>query len=138
MKREDNGTILIASEATIFLAVLAVLSLDELLDLPAMLFGDTPSFYRVSEFLMEAALIGILGLVSLWITLVLLRRARHAESFLRVCGWCKKISVEYHWIPFEDYIAKTYHTQSSHGICEGCKARLLHEAHERKARRDEA
>ncbi len=48
------------------------------------------------------------------------------RQFLRVCAWCKKISVtdtetgEEKWLGFEEYMSREHKSTSSHGICPAC------------------
>lgn len=123
---------LVALEVALLVVVVAALAVDEFVGVPFLLHGLTVEQYRVAEFGFEAVLVLLIGLVSVLVTLILQRRLRSAESFLRVCGWCKRVSSGGTWIPFEEYLDAKYHESSSHGICEDCQARMLEKARERR------
>lgn len=129
---EKHGLVLL--EVALFVAVIAVLAVDEFVGLPLVFEGGVWEQHRMAEFVIEAALIAAVGLISVLVTLILQRRLRRAESFLRVCGWCKKVSADGAWIPFEEYLTMKYHELATHGICEECQARMLEEARRRHAK----
>lgn len=123
---KKHGLILL--EVALFAVTIGVLAIDEFAGIPIVFAGIRWQEYKTAEFLIEATLVSIVCVVSVLVTLVLQRRLRNAESFLRVCGWCKKVSNEGKWIPFEEYVSSKYGELPTHGICEGCKARMLEEA----------
>jgi len=53
------------------------------------------------------------------------RRLVHLEGFLRVCSWCRKVGHEEDWISFEEFANKKLGTQTTHGICPECSARMI-------------
>jgi hypothetical protein len=125
---------LVLLELALLAVMIGVLAIDEFACIPLVFAGIPWDQYKLAEFAIEASLISVVGLISVLVTLVLQRRLRHAESFLRVCGWCRKVSADDAWIPFEEYIAMKYHELPTHGICEACKTRLLEEAKGRRAK----
>jgi hypothetical protein len=114
--------LIIASELVMFSTILAVIWLDEYIDLPALFLGAPPVPYRMEEYLLESSLILISGLFVMVITFLLLRRYRRLEHFLKVCAWCKKVWINGTWVNFEDYALSRYSQKSSHGICDECRA----------------
>ena len=50
----------------------------------------------------------------------LLRRLHYLEEFLRVCGWCRKVSYGNEWIEMETYLKSKFATKTSHGMCPHC------------------
>jgi hypothetical protein len=124
---------LVAGELGLFLLVTIVLWLDEFVDLPHLLLGSPETPSRPEEYIIETISILVVAIVSITITLFLLRRSRRIERFLRVCAWCRKIWVDGKWVSFEEYALKRHSLLSSHGICEDCVARLEKKTEQKKA-----
>jgi hypothetical protein len=124
---------LVAGEAGLFIIVTLVLWLDEFVDMPYLLLGAPETPYRPQEYIIETASILVLALVVITITLILLRRSRRLERFLRVCAWCRKVWVDDEWVSFEEYALKRHSLKSSHGICEECVASLDKKTESKKA-----
>ena len=122
LKKEDWA--LLAGEAGLFLIVMAVLWLDEFVDLPSRFLGAPQTPYRPQEYLLETFSVLIVAIVSLSVSMMLLRRSRRLEKFLRVCAWCRKVWINDEWVSFEEYTMKQHSLRSSHGICEDCMAKL--------------
>ena len=133
MNPKTRDLIIIGSEAGLFFIVLIVLWLDEFIDLPYHVLGSPPTPYRLQEYLLESASILVVAILVVAFTMVILRRIRRLERFLRVCAWCRKVWVDDKWVPFEEYALKQHSLKSSHGICEECVDRL-----EKKAGKDRA
>jgi hypothetical protein len=110
---------ILAKEA-IGLSLLIVLSwLTEILDVPHLLFGETPSFYG------KRAVLRTLVIVTIWIwvhlaTRRVLQRLHHLEEFLLVCSWCRKVGSQGHWLTMEEYLNSKFAVETSHGICPEC------------------
>ncbi len=115
---------LIAGEAGLFFIVTMVLWLDEVIDFPYLLLGAPPTPYRPQEYIIETVSVLLVAIIVMTITLILLRRSRRLERFLRVCAWCRKIWVDDEWVSFEEYVLRRHSLKSSHGICEECAAKL--------------
>jgi hypothetical protein len=124
---------LIAGEAGLFILVTIVLWLDEFVDLPHLLLGSPETPSRPEEYIIETISILVVAIVSITITMILLRRSRRIERFLRVCAWCRKVWVDDKWVNFEEYALKRHSLQSSHGICEECVDRLEKKTEQKKA-----
>jgi hypothetical protein len=52
------------------------------------------------------------------------KRLHYLEEFVRVCAWCHKVGQDNDWIPVEDFIKKTFNTETTHGICPSCSRKL--------------
>ncbi|HVN72704.1 MAG TPA: hypothetical protein VMU10_11840 [Desulfomonilia bacterium] len=113
---------LLAGEAGLFLIVLITIWLDEFMDLPYLLLGAPPTPYRPQEYIIESVSILLVGLIVMCATLIILRRYRRLEKFLRVCAWCRKVWVNDKWVRFEEYVMSEHSLKSSHGICDECLA----------------
>jgi hypothetical protein len=103
--------------------VLATLWADELLDLPHVLFGAAPTPGRLSEAVFESAVVALLGVITTSVTARLTRRIVALESFVVLCGWCRRIRNEGEWLTFESFFA-AHQANTSHGLCPECAAKL--------------
>jgi hypothetical protein len=106
-----------------FALVLTMLWADELLDLPHILFHATATPRRVSEAVFESVIVAVLGVISTSLTIRLTRRIVALESFVVLCGWCRRIRDEGRWLTLEAFIAK-HQANTSHGLCPECATKL--------------
>jgi hypothetical protein len=106
-----------------FALVLATLWADELLDLPHVLFRATPTPGRLSEAVFESVVVALLGVLTTAITARLTRRIVTLESFVVLCGWCRRIRNEGEWMTLESFFA-AHRANTSHGLCSECAAKL--------------
>jgi hypothetical protein len=120
MQQLSRTTVVVTAEIVIFAALIAVIWLDEFIDVPYLLFGDPPTPHRLAEFAIETLACLIVGTITIIGSLLILRRLDRIERFLRVCAACRKISLDDKWVVFEEYISKEHATRSSHGICPEC------------------
>jgi len=125
MKQRNKDVAIIVIEIIAFTISLATIWFDEFLDIPYRYFGSPPTPYRLAEYLIETVMIGIVAIIIIVTTLLIQRRARRLEQFMRVCGWCRKVWVNDRWVPFEEYMEIKHQLHSSHGICDDCKKELL-------------
>jgi hypothetical protein len=109
-------------EGVAFLAVIAIIWLDEVLDLPHILFRATPTPLRVGEGLMESLLILVLGIAVLFVTARAFRRIAYLESLVVMCAWCRRVREGPEWLPVELFLERQHNANTSHGICERCAA----------------
>jgi hypothetical protein len=45
------------------------------------------------------------------------------ESFVVLCGWCRRIRDEGRWLTLEAFLTE-YKASASHGLCPDCAAKL--------------
>lgn len=115
-------------EALAFGLVVAVLWLDELLDLPHRLLGAPPTPVNWHESVLESLLVVALAAAVCRVTARLLVRLRHLEGILPICSACKKIRDEQgSWHAVEAYVAERTEAEFSHGICPECMRRMYPE-----------
>lgn len=106
-----------------FLAVAALVWMDELFDLPHVLFGAPASPHRVQEALLESIVVLLLGAaVSAW-TIRAARRVAYLESFVVLCAWCRRVHSADAWVSVEAFLAQ-HRARTSHGLCPDCERRL--------------
>ncbi len=118
-KRELSVRILFC-ETVGFLFLVFLVWVEEILDLPHILFGAPATPINTTESLMETVVLVVFGSLILWATYSLLRRIRYLEGFLHVCAFCKKIEVGHEWVPIEQYVADHSGARFSHSFCPEC------------------
>jgi hypothetical protein len=112
-------------EAVAFLAIIAFIWLDELIDLPRLVSGAEATPVNWREAMLESAAVAVVGAVILHFTGRMFARMRYLEGILPVCASCKKIRDKNNtWQEIEVYIRDRTDADFSHSICPECAARL--------------
>jgi formate hydrogenlyase subunit 3/multisubunit Na+/H+ antiporter MnhD subunit len=130
IRLSQKGKAVIFLETAVFVLILAIIWLDEFIDIPYRLFGATPRPYRLEEYLFETVSIVLLAAVLITITIILQRRIRYLESFLHICAWCRRIRIDDKWISLEEYVRTEHQLESTHGICPECVRKLINDIQE--------
>jgi hypothetical protein len=117
-----------------FLAVILICYLNELLQLPSLIFSNHPFAFVYRRSTLELLLFLAVWLLVSRSTYRLMKRLRQLEDFLRVCAWCRRIDFKGEWMPLEDFMEQGFDTPTTHGICPDC----LRERKEALARSKEA
>jgi len=115
---------LVIAEVVAFTLCVAVIWLDEWLDLPHVLFGDPVMPAQFHEAIVESGCIAAAGVLAVLATAGALRRLRRMGSYIAVCAWCREVRVDGRWMPFEDFLLHQDDLRATHGICERCAAGL--------------
>jgi hypothetical protein len=115
---------MLALEATAFLAVVAIIWLDESLDLPRRLFHAPATPFRLGEALLESCLVVALGIAVVFVTSRAFRRIEYLESLVVMCAWCRRVREGSDWLSVETFLERQHHAHTSHGICEECAGRI--------------
>ena len=103
-----------------FLAVIVLCFLDELLQLPALIFSGHPFVVLYRRPTLEMLLFLAVWLLVSNSTRRLLKQVRQLEDFLRVCSWCRRIDYKGEWMPLEEFMEQGFDTPTTHGICPEC------------------
>ncbi len=103
-----------------FVAVVAVIWLDELADLPYYLLGTPRTPGRLPEAFLESLLVLIVCAGVVASTIWLFRRIERLESYIVMCAWCRRVRVDGRWITFEEYLCEKDNLETSHGLCNAC------------------
>ena len=103
-----------------FLSAILIIWIDELADLPHIIFGVLATPVNYSESVFESGVIGLLGVVIILLTHRILQRLNYLEGILPVCSFCNKIRSNEAWIPIEDYISQHSEADFSHSVCPQC------------------
>ena len=109
-------------EAIAFLAIVAIIWLDEVLDLPHLLFRAPPTPLRLGEGFLESILTLAVGIGVVLVTGRAFRRIEYLESLIVMCAWCRRVRDGGDWVTVELLLERQHHAQTSHGICDACAA----------------
>ena len=111
-------------ESAGFLLIVAIIWMDEILDLPHLLFGATPTPLRLGEAWLESVLTATVGAVIVSITYRAFRRIEYLESLVVICAWCRRVRGDREWLSMEEFLERQHNAHTTHGICEGCAASI--------------
>lgn len=103
-----------------FVFVILVLWMDEIVDLPSVIFGAPATPINITECITETVVISILCIIVLLATRRLLRQIKVLQGILPVCSFCKKIRSHDGWIEIDDYVRDHSEAQFSHSVCPQC------------------
>ena len=120
MKKEQLIKKVLTIEIIGFSFILLIIWLDEVIDLPHILFGAYATPPNYSESIFESILIILMATITIALTHSILLRLRFLEGLLPICSICKKIRSKQVWIPIEQYISTSSNTDFTHGICPNC------------------
>jgi hypothetical protein len=109
-------------ESAAFLVIGVIIWLDEVLDLPHLLFRAPPTPFRVQEALLESILTLAVGIGVVSVTWRAFRRIEYLESLIVMCAWCRRVRDGGDWLTMEKFLERQHHAQTTHGICEACAA----------------
>lgn len=104
--------------------ILALVWLDELLDLPHLLFGDPPTPVRITEIGLESVGVLVLATVARLLSSRMRRRLAQLERFVVLCAWCRRVRLDDQWLTFEAFLG-THRAETSHGMCPKCEEKVL-------------
>ncbi len=106
-----------------FLAIIALTWVDELVGLRSLVLGHNDYIFQFRQSTLEMLLVLAVWLLVTGATRRLCARLRQAESFMRVCAWCRRIEYGSRWMKLEDFLKHGFDTPTSHGICDECLAK---------------
>jgi hypothetical protein len=115
----------LALEAAGFLLIIAIIWLDEVLDLPRLLLGAAATPLRPGEGLLESVLTLAVGTAVVSITYRAFRRIEYLQSLVVMCAWCRRVRAGNEWLAVEQFLARQHHARTTHGICESCASGIL-------------
>ncbi len=103
-----------------FSVIVLLLWLDEIIDIPHVLFHGEATPINWVECIWESALIFIFSIFIIHLSRRFLKEIKYLEGLLHVCSFCKKIRVDNRWIPIEEYMRKYSEVALSHSLCPEC------------------
>ncbi len=109
------------AETALALLSIALIWVDELLDLPHRLFGSPATPVNLTESTFETCVIlAAFGSIS-FMTSRFIRRYAWIERPVSLCSHCKRVKVVGgEWVPLEVYLAHSRHADISHSLCDEC------------------
>ena len=120
MSRQSHPRTVLVYEAVAFAAILAIVWIDEIFEIPEALLRPYTRHPELWEGLLETVAIVAIAATILRMTRRVLSRLFYLESFLKVCAWCRKIQREDRWVTIEEYLASGFATRTTHGMCPEC------------------
>jgi hypothetical protein len=122
MRKKRSAHELLWFEIAAFGLIIAISWADELLGLPALLFGGQ---HRpdIKEAILETFVVLIVAIPIVIHTRRVVSRPFYFEGFLRVCAWCKNVEHHGDWIPVAEFFEERFETPASHGMCPACFAK---------------
>jgi hypothetical protein len=121
VKNKEGTLLFIILEMVGFLMTILIIMLDELIDLPYLLFHAPKTLVRYPEALLETLFILIVCAGVISATIWSLNRIKRLESYIVMCAWCRKIKMDDdRWVTIEEYMWEKDERQISHGLCETC------------------
>ena len=111
-------------QTMIVLALIAMIWVKEVLDVPALVFGADPS-----EMDWLGALVLTIGVLSGGIIIVghtYLQQKQILRGFISVCSYCRKVHMEEtDWQRMEEFLEHRTLAEFTHGICPDCYREVL-------------
>jgi hypothetical protein len=122
MPKNRSAHTLLWSQVAAFGLIVALSWADELLGLPARLFGGS---HRpdIGEAVLETIVVLLVAIPVVIYTRRVVSRPYYFEGFLRVCAWCKNVEHHGEWIPVSEFFEERFQTPTSHGMCPACFAK---------------
>lgn len=99
---------------------MAICYLNELLQLPLLIFSNHPFAFVNRRSTLEFLLVLAVWLLVSASTRRILERVKYLEQFMRVCAWCRRINYQGEWMPLEEFMRMSFDTPTTHGICKEC------------------
>jgi len=120
LKKKQFIKRIIGIEIVGFLSAILIIWIDELADLPHIIFGVLATPVNYSESIFESIVIAMLGILIILLTHGILQRLNYLEGILPVCSFCNKIRTNEGWIQIESYISQHSEADFSHSVCPQC------------------
>ena len=120
MKKEQFIKKIILIEIIGFIGILLIVWLDEIIDIPHLIFRTSATPPNYPESFLESFLIILLAITIIILTQTILKRLKYLEGLLPICSFCKKIRSKDNWIPIEEYIRNRSEADFTHSICPHC------------------
>ncbi len=124
MNSRRRSSVVLLFELAGFVAIIALSWLDELIGVPALLFGGAPHHPEFRESAMESVVVILVAIPILLLSRRLLSRLFYLEKFLKVCAWCKRVDAGGRWLPMERYFEAGFDQKTTHGMCPDCYAKM--------------
>src|SRR5215469_15406951 len=103
-----------------FLGIIVLCFLDDLLQLPSLVFSGHPFAFMYRRSTLDMLLVLAVWFLVTRSTRRILARVQYLERFMRVCAWCRRIHFKGQWMPLEQFMQQSFDTPTTHGICTDC------------------
>jgi hypothetical protein len=123
MKRLRRLPRIVRVEALAFGCILALMALNEYVDLPKLLFGEEATPLRHHEFLMESTVVCLVAAMVMGLSWFAERHLRRLDSLLVMCAWCRQVKVADRWMSIEAFLKERNATTPTFGLCPACYER---------------
>ncbi len=127
-KKRLVGTILLF-EALAFILVVLMIWINEVADVPHLVFGAPTTQVNWVEGIIETVFVVLLGGFVVYLSWRRVHRIRFLEGMLPVCSFCKKIRVGKEWVRIEQYIEDHSAAEFTHSLCPACVEEHYHLPH---------
>lgn len=108
-----------------FAILITFIWINEILDLPHLLFNSIATPVNFTESMLETGVVILVWIFTVLTTLQLMKQIKVLQGFLPICASCKKIRTDKgEWSNMESYIEQHSHALFSHGICPECQKKL--------------
>lgn len=113
-------------EAMGFCIVIFLIWINEIADIPYLLFKTPKTPVNFTESIIESIIVLILAINTILVTRNLLRRIKYLEGFIRMCSRCNKVydKNRAQWVELKDYFNKNYEIEFTHGFCPECMKKI--------------
>ena len=113
-------------EAMGFLILILLIWINEILDIPYLLFKTQKTPVNLTESITESIIVLILAVITILVTRNLLRRIKYLEGFMRMCSMCNRVYDKNisQWVELKDYFNKNYDLEFTHGFCPDCMKKI--------------
>ncbi len=118
--RSKGGSGLLAIEALCFALMLALIWVDQILDLPSVILGMAPTPICWGDAFFESAIALFIGGLVMFMTAKLGGGKKQEEAVVLVCAVCRKVNKAGRWMTLDDFISENSSGTFSHGICPDC------------------
>ncbi|MBN2382792.1 hypothetical protein JXQ70_07910 [bacterium] len=126
--KTDVSKRIVIYEALLFVFAIAIIWLDEIIDMPGSIVKATPTPINWKEALFESVIIILFGTMIIRMTMKLFYQMKSLEGILPICGSCKRIKDDKgSWHHIEVYIRDRSEAEFSHGLCPECETKFYPE-----------
>ncbi len=126
MKISKKG---IQNKITLFLCcntliIVLFIWLNEIVDMPHVIFGAVSTPVNWVEALMESLVIIVSNVMVWFLAARFIKAVNHLAGFYRICSACRSVEVKGNWIPLEELLRDESSVDLTHTLCNDCARKL--------------
>lgn len=80
--------------------------------------GGVETDFSLKAAYVASCLVGLVGVVSVWITLHYLSKSNAMRELLVVCAWTHQVKMNGRWVSFREFLSNELGFEVSHGLCD--------------------